>query len=335
MTTHRERIQASLRGEIIDRPPVALWRHFPLDDQSAKSLAEAHLGFQDRYDFDLVKVTPASSFSVRDWGVEDEWQGNTEGTRSYTKRFIREPQDWERLTVLEPVAPYLAQQLKCLDLIRSRLAQDTPVLQTIFNPLAQAKHLAGEQLLLQHLGTHPDFVERGLRTIAESTRAFIQAAARRGIDGIFYAVQHAQGRLLPREEFVRLSSKADIMLLQSASGLWCNVLHLHGEDVYFDAVLDYPAHVINWHDREAGPPLKEAGRLWPGGLCGGLSIETLVNGSAKDITDEAAQAFEAPDRGRLILSTGCVVPIIAPHSNLLAARRAFDPPTLAEGNLPG
>ncbi|MFH1186023.1 MAG: uroporphyrinogen decarboxylase family protein [Chloroflexota bacterium] len=334
MTTHRERIQASLHGEIIDRPPVALWRHFPVDDESPKSLAMAQLAFQELYDFDLVKVTPASSFSVRDWGVEDAWQGNAEGTRTYTKRAIREPGDWERLTILEPTAPNLARQLECLGLIRSRLGEHTPLLQTVFNPLAQAKHLAGEQTLLQHLRTHSVAVEGGLRTIAESTRLFIQAATRQGIDGIFYAVQHAQGRLLSHEEFVRFSREADIMLLRSASELWCNVLHLHGEDVYFNAVGDYPAQVINWHDREAGPALEEAGRLWARGLCGGLSRNTLVNGTAKDVAREAAEAFAAPDRGRLILSTGCVVPITAPHGNILAARRASEDQTLAASGQP-
>ena len=64
MTTHRERIQAAIKGEIIDRPPVALWRHFPVDDQSPETLANATLYFQNNYDFDLVKVTPASSLSV-------------------------------------------------------------------------------------------------------------------------------------------------------------------------------------------------------------------------------------------------------------------------------
>ena len=98
MTTHRERVEACLRGEIVDRPPVALWRHFPVDDQSAEALAQAHLAFQSVYNFDLVKVTPASSFSVVDWGVTDEWEGNTEGTRTYhaarhseTKRLGRAP----------------------------------------------------------------------------------------------------------------------------------------------------------------------------------------------------------------------------------------------------
>ena len=62
MTTHRERLQACLAGETPDRVPVALWRHFPVDDQSPETLAAATLHWQSVYDFDFVKVTPASSF---------------------------------------------------------------------------------------------------------------------------------------------------------------------------------------------------------------------------------------------------------------------------------
>src|SRR5215216_3239607 len=131
MTTHRERIQAAMNGELIDRPPVALWRHFPVDDQTPEALAEAHLHYQQNYDFDLVKVTPASSFCLKDWGVEDEWIGETEGTRHYTKRVIAEVRDWESLPVLEPSSPYLGEQLKCLHYMRAGLGADTPLLQTV------------------------------------------------------------------------------------------------------------------------------------------------------------------------------------------------------------
>jgi len=50
---------------------------------------------QHHYDFDLVKVTPASSFSIKDWGAEDAWEGSTEGTRRYTSHPVQKPQDWE------------------------------------------------------------------------------------------------------------------------------------------------------------------------------------------------------------------------------------------------
>ncbi len=142
MTTHRERIQTCLAGEIPDRTPVALWRHFPVDDQSPSNLAAAQIAFQRTFDFDLVKVTPASSFCLRDWGAEDVWLGATEGTRSYTNHVISRPQDWESLRDLDPGAPHLAGQLDCVRLIRQGLGPDVPIIQTIFNPLAQAKNLA-------------------------------------------------------------------------------------------------------------------------------------------------------------------------------------------------
>ena len=324
MTTHTERMRACLRGQIIDRPPVALWRHYPVDDQSAESLAAAHLAFQRAYDFDLVKVTPASSFSVKDWGVDDVWEGNTEGTRRYSKYPIRAPSDWERLEVLSPQAPHLAEQLECLRLVREELGADTPLLQTVFSPLAQAKHLAGDDVLLAHLRRFPDALERGLKTIAESTRQFIAAAAETGIDGVFYAVQHAQAGLLSRDEFARFSQSADMAMLREAGSLWCNILHVHGQDVYLDLCADYPAHVLNWHDRESGPSLAEARAHWAGVVCGGIGRTTLVYRPASAVAGEAREAM-AETRGRgFLLSTGCVAPIITPLGNLHAVRQVVE-----------
>ncbi|MEN9563116.1 MAG: hypothetical protein RIR73_1360, partial [Chloroflexota bacterium] len=54
MTTHRERIQACLNGERTDRTPIALWRHFPEEDQNPETLAAATIKFQQTYDFDIV-----------------------------------------------------------------------------------------------------------------------------------------------------------------------------------------------------------------------------------------------------------------------------------------
>lgn len=322
MTTHRQRIEACIGGDLIDRPPVALWRHFPVDDQSPQTLAEAHLDFQKHYDFDLVKVTPASSFSVRDWGVEDTWDGDSEGTRRYTKRVIQEASDWERLPVLTPGSPHLARQLECVKLIRAQIGDDTPILQTVFNPLSQAKHLAGEAMLEAHLRAHPQAVQTGLDAVAESTRRFIEAVAGLGVDGIFYAVQHAQKAVMAQDEFVRWSRESDLLLLGAAGSLWCNMLHVHGDEIYFDCFRDYPAQIINWHDRETGPTLAEARGSWPRAMCGGLSRMSLVFGSPEDVSREASETLAISGRDRLILSTGCVVPIITPHGNLMAARNA-------------
>ncbi len=330
--THRERLQACLAGEALDRPPVALWRHFPVDDQSPDSLSAAALAFQRAYDFDLVKVTPASSFCLKDWGAEDVWEGNPEGTRRYTRRVIHEPQDWERLPVLDPSMPHMAGQLTCLRLIRAGLEPQTPMLQTIFSPLAQAKNLAGGETLITHLRLHPDSVMKGLETIAETTRRFIEAAIEAGIDGIFYAVQHAQAGLLTLDEYKTFGLPFDRQSLEPAQNLWCNLLHLHGKDIYFPLLTSsLPFPIINWHDRETPPSLAEAKNSevfktseFSPTLCGGISQKTIVFGGPEEVRKEAADAIAQTGGCRFILGTGCVVPVIAPHENLLAARRSVE-----------
>jgi uroporphyrinogen decarboxylase len=324
MTTHRERIQACLRGETTDRTPIALWRHFPVDDQDPETLAASTLHFQNTYDFDIVKVTPASSFAVKDWGVEDKWMGDAEGSRRYTKRIIQEPGDWEKLPALEPTSAHLAGQLACLRLIRQNLSPETPLIQSIFNPLSQAKNLAGNNLLIEHIHKYPEAILKGLDTIAKTTAKFVEAVCSEGVDGIFYAVQHAQSELLSLEEYKTFGIPFDHKVLKATDDLWCNMLHLHGRDIYFSLLRMYNFQIVNWHDRETYPSLVEAQSLFRGALCGGLRQDTLVFEDQTKVKEEAKDAIKQTKGQRFILGTGCVVPVIASHGNIIAAKRSVE-----------
>jgi uroporphyrinogen decarboxylase len=325
MINHRERLETCLSQGTLDRVPVALWRHFPVDDATPETLAAATLAYQKTYDFDLIKVTPASSFCVKDWGSKDEWRGATEGTRDYTCYAIQRPDDWLRLKPLDPSQGALGAQLKCLRLLSQELGPDTPILQTIFSPLAQAKNLVGGATLLVHLRRHPDAVHAGLRVIAETTKRFVEEARQTGIAGIFYAVQHAQYGLLSEEEFIQFGQDYDLQVLQPAQDMWLNMVHLHGSDVMFNLVAQYPVQIINWHDRETFPSLAEGQTRFPGVVCGGLRREqTMVLGRPESVITEAHQAIRATQGKRFILGTGCVVPITAPYGNLWAARRSVE-----------
>ncbi len=324
--SHRERIRAAISGQTPDRAPVALWRHFPVDDQDPEKLAAATIAWQKAYDWDLVKVTPASSFCIKDWGVDDVWEGHTEGTRRYTRRVVTTPEDWLKLPQLDPSALHLASQLKSLSIIRAGLPPETPVIQTIFSPLAQAKNLAGGENLLIHIRQQPEMVKHGLHVIAESTRKFIHAALQTGIDGIFYAVQHAQAGLLTETEFADFGVAFDLPVLEASAPGWLNLLHLHGENVYFHLVADYPVQVINWHDRSTPPNLAEGLQRTRAAACGGISQDTLVYRNAAAVADEAAEALAQTNGRRFILGTGCVVPVIASHGNLMTARNIVELP---------
>jgi len=323
--SHRERLETCLSGDLPDRVPVALWRHFPVDDQTPDGLAAATATFQRTFDFDLIKVTPASSFCLKDWGADDAWRGNPEGTRDYTRRVIVRPDDWSRLPLLDPTSGHLGDQITCLRILTAEFSPRTPLIQTIFSPLAQAKNLVGGEMLLVHMRRSPEALHAGLERITQVTLRFIEAAKKTGIDGIFYAVQHAQHALVSPSEFDAFGRYYDLRILEAVRDLWLNIVHVHGSEIMFDRIIDYPTHVLNWHDRQTEPSLLQAAQLYPGVLCGGLrQWETMVLGSHEDVRTESREAILMTEGRRFILGTGCVTPVTSPFGNQRAVRQIVD-----------
>ncbi len=317
---HRERIERAIQRETVDRLPVAFWRHFPVDDQNAEMLAKATVAYQEQFNFDIVKVSPSSSFCLNDWGAKDVWKGHSEGTRDYLTPVITKPDDWVHLKVLDPRKGCLGKQLECLKKIRSQLAPDTPIIQTIFSPLAQAKNLAGKTDLQYHLRGFPEQIQVGLEVITESTLRFIEECRKIGIDGLFYAVQYASYDLLSKEEFFLFGKTYDNKLFPTMSDFWLSMLHIHGKNIMFDEVTDYPVQIFNWHDRETEPNLINGIMKSNGAVCGGVGrIETMVLGDSHKVCDEIADAVRQTSGKGLILGTGCVLPQTAPIGNIFTA----------------
>jgi len=324
----RNRLEATIVGQAVDRPAVALWRHFPGDDQSAEGLAAAQLAFQRLYDFDLIKVSPASSFCLVDWGVRDRYLGHIEGTREYVQRAVQQADDWRRLPLLDPAQGALGRQLGCLEIVGRALEQEpdpAPFIQTVFGPLAQAKNLAGNERMLSHMRQHPAAFKAGLETITRTTIAFVEAVKRTAAAGIFYAVQHARYDQMSEAEFREFGEAYDRRILEHLGGTWFNMLHLHGQDVMFDRVADYPVQAINWHDRETPPSLAEAASRTDRVLVGGLDrMETMMRGTPQDVRARAVDAIAQTGGRRFILSVGCVTMIATPWGNIRAARQAVE-----------
>ena len=314
----RERLEAASAGQGVDRIPVALWRHFPGDDQDPADLAAATIAFQRRWDFDFVKVTPASSFQIKDWGAQDEWRGNTEGTRHYTHRPIQRAGDWRDLKVLDARSGALGEQLKCLNLVVEALPE-APVIQTVFSPLAQMKNLAGERLLVDLRQSTAD-VRAALETITQSTLAFVREIASTCAAGIFYAVQHATSNLLSEAEFAEYGREYDLRILETAKGCWLNIMHIHGDNIYFDAVADYPVKVWNWHDRETGPSLTDGLAKIKGAACGGIARDSvMLCGQPAAVLRQVVEAIAQTSGRRYIVGTGCVTMIPTPEVNIRTA----------------
>ena len=315
--THRERMERVISGEKPDRIPISFWRHFPIDDQTPEGLAKAVIDFQKCYNFDFVKVTPSSSFCLYDWGARDLWRGNPEGTRDYLDPVIQTVDDFNKITVLDPTKGKLNEQLNCLALISETLPESTPFIQTIFSPMAQFKNLVGKANIGYFFRRFPNETLTMLNNILETTIRFIDECKKRNIDGIFYAVQQAAYDQLNENEYIKFGKKFDLQILSAASDLWLNVLHIHGTRIMFDLLKDYPCQILNWHDRETTPTLKDAKLISDKVFCGGLSrIETMVLGDKTVIKDEILDAIQQTSSIKFILSTGCVLLLTTPQGNI-------------------
>ncbi|HJO97424.1 MAG TPA: uroporphyrinogen decarboxylase family protein [Rhodospirillales bacterium] len=320
--THWERIEAALKGEAVDRPPISLWRHWPGEDDTAEGLAAATVRWQKAHDFDLVKFMPTGTYGVEDWGAEVTYAHNPSGTRTITAPGLTTVEEWSRLEALDVTKGFMGQQNEALRLTAEALADSVPILQTVFSPLTTARKLAGDRVFT-HMRCHPDALKEGLGIIAETTVRFALAALDAGAHGLFFASQCSSYQLLNEAEYRAFGEPFDRAVLNAVqSKARFNMAHAHGDDAMFDILAAYPVQMMNWHDRRTWPSLAEARERFPGLLVGGIDDrQTLLNGSADAIRAEIQDAI-GQGAGRLMVGPQCVMSIDTPDDKVRIAVEA-------------
>ncbi len=320
---HRERIHAALRSEPVDHTPVALWRHFPNDDLTAEGLAARVVEFQKKFDFDFVKVTPASGYPAEMYGATFQDGKNREGTRAYLSRPVNSLSDWEKIGPLDASNPVFQRESGAIKLVRQALGPDVPVLQTIFAPLNTAHNLAGDRLI-QDLRADPVLLHRAVRALTETTIHFATDSMGAGASAIFFATQMATPKYLTLEEFQRFGEPYDLEVLDALRAAKPEIilLHIHGLNIYFEPLSHWPVLAINWHDRRTEPSLKQARAEYRGLLVGGIDEWGTLQGNPSDkaaqqaIVQQVRNAIEQTNGRGLVLAGGCVIPIDTPEQNI-------------------
>lgn len=328
----RERVQAALQGEAVDRVPLSLWRHFFCEDRSAEGLAETTLGFAQAYDLDLVKLTPCGLYAVEDWAGQQITYPGTDYDPPYLFNLaVTNPAAWRRLPALDLTAGALGRELEAIRLVAEGLVGETPgeapdaspLMMTVFSPLTLAYKLAGDDAVT-HLREYPRDLHAGLETIAETTIQLSQAALLAGADGLFFATQLASHQYLTPTEYEAFGVHYDQAVLEAiAEQSAITVLHLHGREVFFDLANRYPIHAVSWHDQETPPSLAEARKLTDRAFVTGLDREMLGEGPVSAIQAQVHKALEQTEGQGLILAPSCVIPPAAPDGHLEAVREAL------------
>jgi uroporphyrinogen decarboxylase len=323
--THWERVRAALKGQEVDRVPVSMWRHFYANETSPELLAQAMLKFQERFDWDFVKVNPRASYHVEDWGLEVQYDGDR--SPEVVKTPIKVPDDWLKLNVLKLDHGVLKEHLDALELIASGLKGKVPFLMTVFTPLSIAARLApSEPTFRQHLRQHTDKVQHALEVVTESFINFSRACLDRGASGLFYATTAwASSNLMSEEEYRTFARPYDLKLLEAMPPAEFHILHVCRHRNLLQVMTDYPVHAFNWDVRGAGNSFLTEGSAMLGGktVIGGLSHgRDLVEASPQQLTGEVVGLRAAMGRKGWMLGAGCTFPPETPETNLTAIRQA-------------
>jgi len=304
-----ERVMAAVRGEPVDRVPVVFWHHFR-PEGSGRAMAEATLRFFDEeFDLDIAKVMPDLPYP-------------------FPHQSIRSVDDWR---LFEPIdaarSRYFTQRAEAVRILRDELGYDTPIVMTVFNPLAEAMYAAADQeTFLAHVQEAPVVVHEALSIIADNLRAHVRDVIDAGADGVFFAIQGCTRAVMTEEQYREFGRPYDLIALQGAVGGWLNILHVHGDkELMFDLALDYPVQVLSWSDRLAGPSLREARMMTSKCLMGGWhEFGPLSNGPEEQIRAEAVDAIAQTGGRRFILANGCSVPDEVDHRWLHIAREVAE-----------
>lgn len=324
----RERLEKAIAGEVVDRIPVALWRHWPGDDQRSADLARSIIDFQHDYNWDFVRVIPSENYQVIDYGSQDEWQGHIKGTRQITKTIVKRSLDWTELRSLSADRGILAQQVQCMRLVCSAFeSEDVPVVHTIYSPFAQATRLSGSELVLRNMRTHPDRLRTGLNILTESTLRFIEALRRiPNVAGVFYVTEFANYDTLSEAEYASFAMPYNLKILESLPDRWWfNVVQVQGMSPMLRLFSELPVEVINWNTREGHPDLSQAKSLFSGATCGGLGDWVdLHQGTPSMIQDVIREAVHHTESRRFILTNSDSGYVTMPISNIRAVRSIIE-----------
>lgn len=336
----RERVDAALKGEPVDRVPVSAWRHFIPEETSPQQLANASLTHFREFDWDWLKLNPRATYYAEAWGNRYDYTNYHGVLPQLIEGPINSPADLERVRPVAPTDGVFAEQLELIRRVKAGIG-DAHFVQTVFSPLSVIAFLLArstaadmqQQVQAQYDGIrraireNPQGVHHAAQAIAETLAAYAAAAVDAGASGIFFAiVKLARRDVLTEAEYAQFGRPYDLQVLKAVQGAPFNLLHVCGPYVYFDAVKDYPVHAINWATlNQHNPTVGAAQRLTQRALIGGVDeLGTLQTGTPDEVLAEAQAAIRATGGRRFLLAPGCGTSMDVPADNLRALRRAAD-----------
>lgn len=323
--SHRERLKIILSGGNPDRFAAAVWRHFYHRETTAENLAAAMIDFQNRFDWDFMKINPRASYHMEDWGLKLAWSTNEYEKHIKTDFPVKNISDWDNIEVLKSTAPILAEQLKAIALIKKAFPRDLPLFMTVFNPLGIARYLVGgAERLKDHLSLDEKRVLSALENITVTFEHYAAEIRNAGADGLFYAtLEWASSDMITYEKYARWCRPLDLRIIKAAGDDAINILHVCGGNNFIRELSDYPVHMVNWDDALPTNVNLDAVFDFVGDktVVAGLDhTGWLWHATPDEIAVEMGKIKKRMEGKKFIFAPGCAIDPKVPYDNLMAVK---------------
>ncbi len=323
--TKRQRVMAALRGQAVDRVPVAFWLHNFATENSAKGLADETQRLHRAFDWDFLKPQSRAQCFAEMWGLGYAPSGEKARPYTVTRAPIADADDLARLPVADPHGGALGEQLEALRLIRAAVGPDLPIIWTVFAPPMILPMLArgGREQALGFLRAAPRETARAFDVMAETLGEYARACLAAGADGLFYATNVATRALLSAEECRRWQRPWDLRILSAVEGAPFNLLHVCGAGIHWDEFADYPVSAWSFAAVPGNPTLAAAHARTGRAVVGGLPAKPEIAGMTEVTLVERATAATREMSGRwLLLGPDCSINPDTPEGLLHAVGAA-------------
>lgn len=326
------RIESLLAGKKLDTPAINLWKHFPPYDEDPKELVKKTIQFQERFNWDFVKVTYQGLYSIQDWGSkikwperDCEWPNTCSKVGAVTDFSVKQVAGWESLKVLPMNQGAMADAILAAKEVVKRFKGEAPVVVTVFNPLTTAIKMSGDRLFLD-MRRNPDRFKKGLNVITETTVNYVKELVNIGADGIFFASQLGTYDRMSLKEYEEFGRPYDLQILNTVKDkMWFNIMHMHGNAPMFELMEKYPVQAVNWHDRLVDINLKAGRKMSNKILIGGVDeFGILKDANEEELKVHLKDAVDQVEDGRLILGPGCCVPLNVNEDRFEVAKRLLE-----------
>jgi uroporphyrinogen decarboxylase len=316
-----DRWQALKGGEKPDRPPISFWRHFYDQENSPKTFSDAMIGFQRRFNWDLVKINPKASYHVEPWGVIVEQSQTPLDKPIKTYWRVGNADDLAKIQPLTMSQNEFSAQLRAVSAIRKALPRPLPIVMTMFSPLSILGDLIQEdEMLVRLIGEAPIAVAAALGNITKTYADLAVEFLNAGADGLFFATtEWASSDLLTGDQYEKFGRPYALQVLNAIAGeATFTVLHVCASNNYLDKFADYPADVVNWDATDpTNLSLRDGWKALNKPIMGGIDRRRdLLDLPQDTLADKTRKLVQAHTDLPFAVGSGCTVPVNVSLQNL-------------------